>query len=69
MKQPLHNVIESIEPLVEDAVQALRRYHEAQAAGAPPEKLEHLRLEAEKRFASAAQRQRDVLGEPLPDGH
>lgn len=69
MKQPLHNAIESIEPSVEEAVQALRRYHEAQAAGAPPEEIERLRLEAESRFASAAKCQRDALGEPLPTRH
>lgn len=44
--QSLGEKVKAGEPLMEQAVQALRRYHEAQETG-PAEEVEKLRLEAE----------------------
>ena len=56
------------EPLMERAVQALRRYHEAQETQ-PAEKVEKLRLEAEALFVAVHEYQRQALGGPSPQLH
>ncbi|AZE47265.1 hypothetical protein C4K04_1575 [Pseudomonas chlororaphis] len=66
--QSLGDKIKAGEPLMERAVQALRRYHEAQETQ-PAEKVETLRLEAEALFAAAHEYQRQALGGPSPRLH
>lgn len=64
----LSEKIKAGEPLMERAVQALRRYHEAQETQ-PAEKVEKLRLEAEALFAAVHEYQRQALGGPSPRLH
>ena len=66
--QSLSEMMEAGEPLMEQAVQALRRYHEAQEAQ-PAEEVEKLRLEAEAFFAAVNEYQRHALGGPAPRLH
>ncbi|WP_256819753.1 hypothetical protein [Pseudomonas putida] len=47
-----------------DAVQALKRYHEAQASGEPAVKVERLRLIAESQFQAVNDYQLKNLGGP-----
>ncbi|HKS12938.1 MAG TPA: hypothetical protein VJS90_07835 [Pseudomonas sp.] len=42
------------EPLMKQAVEALKRYHEAQDAGAPVAEIERLRVEADSLFQAVA---------------
>lgn len=56
------------EPLMEQAAQALRRYHEAQETQ-PAEEVEKLRLEAEALFTAVHEYQRQALGGPSPRLH
>lgn len=55
-------LIEADEPLVKQAVQALRKYHDAQSAGAPANEVERLRCEAESLFQAVNEYQRCALG-------
>ena len=49
-----------------EAITSLRRYHEAQAAGAPPEQVERLRLMAESAYQAVSDYQLYALGhQPL----
>lgn len=66
--QSLGEKMKTGEPLMERAVQALRRYHEAQETQ-PAEKAEKLRLEAEALFAAVHEYQRQALGGPSPRLH
>ncbi|MNE66774.1 hypothetical protein D3C80_1623470 [compost metagenome] len=50
------------EPLMRQAVDALRRYHEARDLLAPSEEVERLRLEAESLFEAVQKYQFLVLG-------
>ena len=52
------------EPLMRQAVDALRRYHEARDLLAPSEEVERLRLEAESLFEAVQEYQFLVLGGP-----
>ncbi|MDI3371633.1 hypothetical protein QLG14_20560 [Pseudomonas sp. V104_10] len=47
-----------------DAVAAMKRYHEAQAAGESPETVERLRLIAESQFQAVNDYQLRALGRP-----
>jgi len=58
----LVELIEAGEPLVQRAVDALRRYHEAQAANGPAEEVERLRGEAESLYQAVTDYQRHGLG-------
>ncbi|MDD1979276.1 hypothetical protein [Pseudomonas tussilaginis] len=49
------------EPLMRQAVDALRRYHEARDLLAPSEEVERLRLEAESLFAEVQEYQQKAL--------
>jgi len=60
--------IKAGEPLMELAVQALRRYHEAQETQSVKD-VEKLRLEAEALFAAVHEYQRQALGGPKPQLH
>lgn len=67
-KEGLGEKIKAGEPLMEQAMQALRRYHEAQGVQ-PAEEVERLRLEAEALFTAVNEYQRQALGEPKPRLH
>lgn len=59
-------MVEAGEPLIKEAITALRQYHEAQAAGEAPEKVERLRLIAESAFQAVTDYQLYALGhQPL----
>lgn len=47
MKRTILGVAEAGEPLLQQALQAIRAYHAAQAEGRPDAEIERLRLEAE----------------------
>ncbi|MNR55735.1 hypothetical protein D3C85_1761680 [compost metagenome] len=52
-----------------DAVDALRRYHEAQGAGRPADEVERLRLIAESQFQAVTDYQLKALGGPAGPVH
>lgn len=66
--QSLGEKMRAGEPLMERAVQALRRYHEAQETQSA-EEVEKLRLEAEALFAAVHEYQRQALGGTSPRLH
>lgn len=47
MKRSIEGLIEAGLPLIKQAIDAQRRYREAQESGSPPKEVERLRLEAE----------------------
>jgi hypothetical protein len=64
---PVDKIIEG-EPLVKRAVDALRRYHQAQGTEST-EEIERLRLEAEALFTAVSEYQRRALGGAPPSIH
>ena len=66
--QSLCDKVKAGEPLMEQAVQALRRYHEAQETR-PAEEVEKLRLESEALFVAVNEYQRQAFGGPAPQFH
>nr|WP_205300356.1 hypothetical protein [Pantoea sp. Ap-967] len=66
-------MVEAGEPLIQQAVDAMRRYHEAEAAGQPQEEVERLRLLAESLFQAVSDYQLRVMakarGKDLPPLH
>lgn len=50
MKRTIQGLADAGEPLIKEAIAALRQYHQAQAAGDPFEQVERLRLIAESAF-------------------
>ncbi len=56
-------------PMYSDAVSAMKRYHEAQAAGESAEKVERLRLIAESQFQAVTDYQLKALGCPAGPVH
>lgn len=52
-----------------EAVDALRRYHEAEAGGVTGAELERLRLIAEHQFQAITDYQLGALGGPTPRSH
>ncbi|MGF6455282.1 hypothetical protein [Pseudomonas frederiksbergensis] len=66
--QSLGEKVKAGEQLMQQAVQALRRYHEAQETQ-PEEEVEKLRLEAEALFTAVPEYQRQVFGGPSPRLH
>lgn len=50
MKRTIDGLIEAGEPLIREAIEALRAYHNAQAAGESAEKMERLRVIAESSY-------------------
>ena len=52
------------DPMYADAVAAMKRYHEAQAAGLPTEEVERLRQIAESQFQAVNEYQLRALGRP-----
>ncbi|MNP17268.1 hypothetical protein D3C76_1096970 [compost metagenome] len=49
-KRTFIDMIEAGEPLIQQAIDAMREYHEAEAAGLPREDIERLHLLAESLF-------------------
>ncbi|UVM58461.1 hypothetical protein LOY37_13000 [Pseudomonas sp. B21-012] len=62
MKKTLEGVVEAGEPLIQQAIDAVRRYHAAQDAGRPEKEIERLRLEAESLFQAVTEYQLRALG-------
>ncbi|WP_038995189.1 hypothetical protein [Pseudomonas putida] len=69
MKKTLAGVIEAGEPLIQQAIDALRRYHAAQDAGQPAKEVERLRLEAESLYQAVTEYQLRSLGGPARSLH
>lgn len=69
MKRDLSKVLMPDHPLYTEAVEALKLYHEAQAAGVVGAELEHLKLIAEHRFQAVTDYQLRALGGPAEQGH
>ncbi|MHC2144059.1 hypothetical protein [Pseudomonas sp. 210_17 TE3656] len=65
----LEEKIATGEPLVQQAMDALRRYHEARDSLTPVEEVERLRLEAESLFEAVHEYQRRALGWPMHPLH
>ncbi|WP_350614748.1 hypothetical protein [Pseudomonas sp. HY7a-MNA-CIBAN-0227] len=65
----LMELIEAGEPLIQRAVDALRRYREAQAADGPPNEVERLHHEAESLFRAVTDYQLGTLGSPSVTHH
>ncbi|AHZ77267.1 hypothetical protein DW66_2756 [Pseudomonas putida] len=66
-------MVEAGEPLIQQAVDAVRDYHQAQDRCAPPEEVERLRLMAESLFQAVSDYQLRVIatmrGKELPPLH
>lgn len=56
-------------PMYTDAVDAMRRYHEARDAGRPADEVERLRLIAEAQFQAVTDYQLKALGGPVAENH
>lgn len=52
-----------------DAIEAMKRYHEAKDLGAPPEEVEHLKILAESLFQAINDYQLQALGGPGYTSH
>lgn len=68
MKYP-NNVLLPDHPMYTDAVEAMKRYHQAQADGVSGTELERLRLLAEHRFQAVTDYQLRALGGPSETSH
>ncbi|HEN8732062.1 TPA: hypothetical protein U8207_000428 [Pseudomonas putida] len=72
-KRTFIGMVEAGEPLIQQAVDALREYHQAQDSGAPAEEIERLRLLAESLFQAVSDYQLRVVakarGKELPPLH
>lgn len=72
-KRTFIGMVEAGEPLIQQAVDAMRLYHEAEAAGEPTEEVERLRLLAESLFQAVSDYQLRVVamarGKNLPPLH
>lgn len=66
MKRTIDGMVEAGEPLLLEALEALRTYHNAQAAGVPAEEVERLRVIAESAYQAVTDYQLYALGhQPL----
>lgn len=72
-KRTFIGMVEAGEPLIQQAVDAMREYHQARDHGAPPEAVERLRLLAESLFQAVSDYQLRVVakarGKDLPPLH
>ncbi|WGO96209.1 hypothetical protein QCD61_14260 [Pseudomonas viciae] len=66
MKRDFLKIYVDSQPLSQQAVDALRRYHEAVAAELPAEEVERLRGEAEALFQAVSDYQMRAMGVPSP---
>jgi len=66
-------IVEAGEPLIQQAIDAMREYHQAQDSGAPAEEIERLRLLAESLFQAVSDYQLRAVararGKELPPLH
>ncbi|MEW5620685.1 hypothetical protein ABGT18_05050 [Pseudomonas putida] len=69
MKKDLSKVLLPDHPMYTDAVDALKRYHQAQANGVTGTELERLRLMAEHQFQAVTDYQLRALGGPAEPSH
>ncbi|WP_240349646.1 hypothetical protein [Pseudomonas putida] len=69
MVKDLNSVLLPDHPMYADAVEAMKRYHEAQAGGVSDAELQRLRLLAEHRFQAVNDYQLRVLGGPSETSH
>ena len=69
MEKDLSKVLLPDHPMYTDAVDALKRYHQAQAEGVMGAELERLRLMAEHRFQAVTDYQLRALGGPAEPSH
>ena len=69
MKKNLAGVIEAGEPLIQQAIDAQRRYQAAKDAGKPAKEVERLWLEAESLYQAVTEYQLRSLGEPARSLH
>lgn len=72
-KRTFIGMVEAGEPLIQQAIDAMREYHQAQELGAPPDEVERLRLLAESLFQVVSDYQLRVIakarGKDLPPLH
>ncbi|UVL91790.1 hypothetical protein [Pseudomonas sichuanensis] len=66
MKRDFLKIYVDSQPLSQQAVDALRRYHEAMTAELPAEEIERLRTEAEALFQAVSDYQLRAMGMPSP---
>lgn len=66
MKRDFVKIYEDSIPLSQQAVDALRRYHEAMAEGLPAVEVETLRVEAERLFQAVSDYQLRAMGVQSP---
>lgn len=69
MKKDLSKVLLPDHPMYTDAVDALKRYHQARANGVTGAELERLRLMAEHQFQAVTDYQLRALGGPAEPSH
>lgn len=62
MKKKLQGMVDTGEPLMNQALEALREYHQALAAGRPPEEIRRLEEAAEWLFHAVSVYQIRALG-------
>ncbi|WP_425929749.1 hypothetical protein [Pseudomonas sp. NyZ201] len=62
MKRTIEGMVQAGEPLIQEAITALRQYHEAQASRAAPEEVERLRLLADSLFQAVTDYQLRNIG-------
>lgn len=62
LKRTFMEVQEASEPLMQQAVDAMRRYHEARDSVTSAEEVERLRLVAESLYQAVNEYQLDALG-------
>lgn len=63
-KRTFIGIIEAGEPLIQQAIDAIREYHQAEDRGAPPEEVERLRLLADSLYNAAIDYQLVAAGQP-----
>ncbi|WP_137137464.1 hypothetical protein [Pseudomonas asiatica] len=69
MVKDLNSVLLPDHPMYTDAVEAMKRYHQAQVDGVGGAELERLRLLAEHRFQAVTDYQLQALGCPSETSH
>lgn len=69
MAKNLNSVLPPDHPMYTDAVQAMKRYRQAQADGISGAELERLRLLAERQFQAVTHYQLRALGGPAKSSH
>ncbi|WP_028694323.1 hypothetical protein [Pseudomonas cremoricolorata] len=63
MKRTIAGLASAGEPLIQEAIAALRVYHQAQAKGSPAAEVERLRLVAESAFQAVTDYQLYASGQ------